>query len=374
MAAMRQRLDLDKSFTERYFEWVTGLFRGDFGLNRDGQDVSVLLKQAVGTTFRLVLIALILSILLGILVGVISAVRQYSVIDYSSTFAAFLFFSLPVFWLAVLLKEFGAIRFNDYLEQPGLSTRGIWILTILTALIAGGIVGGSRLRRLGVGVAFGAVALAVFSVIDSTDWLANPGLSLIAVSILAALAGVVAALLFAPLENRRVLIAGLAAAASGVVASVLATSWIDEMSWTRMFLLLVCALVTGAAIGAAVGGEIDRRPGIQAGMMAAFLVGIVVVTDRLLSAWEPGRTIATIGPKTPNLAAPFWKHRSTTSATRSWRRLPLRSLASPDSCASPAHQCSKHSALIMCAPPRQKVCRQARSSFAMHSALRSFRS
>jgi peptide/nickel transport system permease protein len=54
---------------------------------------------------------------------VVTAVRQYSALDYGATFSAFLFFSLPVFWLAVLLKEFGAIRFNDYLEEPACVTK-----------------------------------------------------------------------------------------------------------------------------------------------------------------------------------------------------------------------------------------------------------
>ena len=49
----------------------------------------------------------------------ISAVRQYTVFDYSSTFIAFLFFAMPVFWFAVLLKEFGAIKLNNWLATPG---------------------------------------------------------------------------------------------------------------------------------------------------------------------------------------------------------------------------------------------------------------
>jgi len=121
IAQMRQRLELDVPFLERYFNWLRGLLRGDFGVNRDGQDVWALLSQAMGTTFRLIILATVVSILIGLVIGIITAVRQYSALDYASTFAAFLFFSLPVFWLAVMLKEFGAIKFNNYLEQPGFS-------------------------------------------------------------------------------------------------------------------------------------------------------------------------------------------------------------------------------------------------------------
>ena len=38
---------------------------------------------------------------------------------------AFLFFSLPIFWVAVLLKEFGAIGFNNFLANPEIPSRPI---------------------------------------------------------------------------------------------------------------------------------------------------------------------------------------------------------------------------------------------------------
>lgn len=269
--------------------------------------MSALLGQAVGTTFRLVIIATVASILLGIFVGVISAVRQYSAIDYGSTFAAFLFYSLPVFWVAVLLKEFGAIRFNDYLEQPGLSTFGIGLLAVLTAVIVAGLTPGAWTRKAVIAGGVTAAVVAVLVAIDVTDWLSNPGLSLPVVLLLALGGGVLTALSFAPLSNRNVLAAGVAAAVIGVAGSVVMSSWIDDMSWTRMFLLAVISLVVGGVVGALLGGEIDRDAGMKAGMISAIVTGHVIVLDRFISAWSPGRTVATIGPKTPNLDAPFWE-------------------------------------------------------------------
>ncbi len=307
MAQMRRLLELDVPFMERYFQWLTGLFRGDFGTNREGQDVWTLLSQAMGTTFRLIIIATIASILIGLVIGIITAVRQYSALDYASTFAAFLFFSLPVFWLAVMLKEFGAIKFNNYLEQPGFSIAGIVIISVLTGLIAAGVTGGTKQRRL---IAFGAVAAfcaVVMWILDATDWMLNPGLSWPVIIGLSIAAGVLAAMVFAPFSIRPVQIAGVAAAGVAVVFSILFDSWIDDMSWTRMLILTVLTLGTGGLVGALVGGEIDRASAVRAGMLAAFLVGTIVSVDKFISAWEPGRTIATIGPSSPNLDAPFWE-------------------------------------------------------------------
>lgn len=306
IAARRQRLNLDQGFFERYVDWLTGIVRGDFGQNREGQDVSALLGDAITTTFRLVILATVLSIVIGIVVGIVTAVRQYSIIDYSSTFAAFLFFSLPVFWVAVLLKEFGAIKFNDFLEAPGFSPVGIGILSIIPAILAFGLTPGSNRRRLVAGLSTGVVFLVGLVIVDATDWMLNPGLSLPVVALLSIAIGVGGAALFAPLDNRRVVAAGVVTALVGVVGSVVFSSWVEDPTWTQLLLLFVFSLVTGAVVGAAVGGVIDRRAAISAGMWTTIGVGLVVAFDQFISAWGPGRTIATIGPQTPNLAGPFW--------------------------------------------------------------------
>lgn len=307
MAKMRELLELDKPFFERYFDWVTGLFSGDFGLNRDGQEVSVLLKQAAGTTFRLIVIATILSIVIGLIVGIVSAVRQYSLIDYTSTFMAFLFFSLPLFWVAVLLKEFGAIRFNDYLEAPGLSRNGIIALAVIGAIIVAGLAGGSLKRRAIAGAGAAVVSAIALIAADRAEWLTNPGLSWPVIIIASLGAGVLAAMIFAPLSTTRVLASGVTAALAGVVGARAMDPWLDDLSWTKLFLLTVFSLATGAVIGAVLGGVIDRTAAIRAGMAATMMTGAIVGFDRFISAWNPGRTIATIDPKTPNLDVPFWE-------------------------------------------------------------------
>lgn len=307
MAQLRQVLDLDVPFHERYFEWLRGLFRGDFGQNRDGQDVWALLSQAMGTTFRLIVLATVASIVLGLVIGIITAVRQYSALDYGSTFAAFLFFSLPVFWLAVMLKEFGAIKFNNYLEQPGFSLAGTIVISVLTGLIAAGLAGGSIQRRTAVLLVAGAVTGGSVAILDASDWMSNPGFSLPVIAVLSLAGGVLAAMIYAPLDTRQVVLSGVAAAGLAVVASIAFSSWIDDMTWTRMVLLTVLTLALGAGVGAVLGGEIDRTAAIRAGMTATFLVGVIVTFDEFISAWSPGRTVATIGPKSPNFDGTFWE-------------------------------------------------------------------
>lgn len=109
----RHQLNLDKPLPVRYWTWVTHFARGDMGNSVSGLNVRTLLGQRLGVTMRMIILATLLALVLAILTGVVSAVRQYHVSDYTFTFAGFLFLSMPVFWLAALLKEFVAIKFNQ---------------------------------------------------------------------------------------------------------------------------------------------------------------------------------------------------------------------------------------------------------------------
>ena len=135
----------------------------DLGMTKDGQEVSDLLVAAMGSTLRLVVAATVLAIVLGVLVGIVSALRQYSGFDYTITFSAFLFFSLPLFWVAVLLKQYVAIAFNNWLADPVIAipdARGP-LAAVRPHLAC--VLGGNRRRKWIIfGVAFVATALILF--------------------------------------------------------------------------------------------------------------------------------------------------------------------------------------------------------------------
>ncbi|MDQ3944291.1 MAG: ABC transporter permease [Actinomycetota bacterium] len=113
--ARRHELGLDRPLMTRYVDWATGAVTGDFGRSsEDNEPVADKLNRAIWVTLRLLGGALSLAVLLGVAIGVAAALRQYSKFDYASTFFAFVFFSMPVFWLAAVLKDVG-IRINNEL-------------------------------------------------------------------------------------------------------------------------------------------------------------------------------------------------------------------------------------------------------------------
>jgi peptide/nickel transport system permease protein len=127
VARLTKELNLDKPMLQRYGIWLKGAVHGDFGVDTKGRAVEPKVYSALKTTLRMVLVAFLVAITLGVSVGVFSALRQYSKFDYSFTFVAFLFFAMPVFWFAVLLKEYGAVKLNNVLEGWGYAR---WISTI----------------------------------------------------------------------------------------------------------------------------------------------------------------------------------------------------------------------------------------------------
>jgi peptide/nickel transport system permease protein len=103
------RLWLDRSWPTQYWHWISNIFlHWNWGLPVQGSDnVASDVFHAFGVTARLVIFSILIALVLAVITGVISAVKQYSVTDYTTTFLGFVFLSMPTFWFAILLKQAG---------------------------------------------------------------------------------------------------------------------------------------------------------------------------------------------------------------------------------------------------------------------------
>ncbi len=110
--ARAHALYLDHPFWQRYWHWATGFFTGDFGKDINGSPVRPELARALTTTMRLVILSVVVALILAIAIGILSALRQYTITDYSVTTVTFLFLAMPTFWFAALLQEL-AIKTNE---------------------------------------------------------------------------------------------------------------------------------------------------------------------------------------------------------------------------------------------------------------------
>lgn len=309
-------LQLDVIPPLRYFLWLGGILRGDFGVTVQGRSVNALLEQALGSTLQLVTIATVVAIILGLFVGITTALRQYSGYDYTVTFISFLFFSLPVFWVAVLLKQFVAIGFNDFLEDdPQLPIWLIAAFAVIGGLLWASIIPGT-LRRKAVTFAVAAGATATMLVImNLIDWFTYPGLSIVGVAIIGLGSAVGFTALITGLKNRRALYASLAVAGLGLVLYFPFQYGISYSitEWWMLGALAVLAVVVSVGIGWLMGG-VDKGPVMRVAAFTGFITAGAIALDRFMMVWDDyassgrirGRPIATIGSSTPNLEGSLW--------------------------------------------------------------------
>lgn len=104
VAALREQLGLNASLIERYFIWITGLVRGEFGISYTYRvPVSELIGARVWVSLPLAIYALTLSTLIAFPIGIIAASRRNSSADVGIMGFTQLGIAIPNFWFAMLL-------------------------------------------------------------------------------------------------------------------------------------------------------------------------------------------------------------------------------------------------------------------------------
>ncbi len=303
----------------RWFLWLGGVAKCvvpvaggcDLGTTFQNQPVAQLLPQAVGSTLQLVTASFLLAIVLGIALGIITALRVYSGFDYTVTTVSFFLFSLPSFLMAVLLKSFIALGYNNFLAHPVLSPVSLVVCGVVVGVVLQLVVGGSWQRRLYIFLGSGAVTALVLWYMSATGWFTRPALGPVVVILLTAAIGFVVVSILAGAHNRRAWITG------GInvvlaIAAYFGLQWLFAISTAgTIAILAVLTLVIGIVSGAIVGGP-DRGLMMRIGAITAVLSGGVVLIDRFMQSWHNyselvgGRPIATVGSQTPSLSGDVW--------------------------------------------------------------------
>jgi peptide/nickel transport system permease protein len=110
---LRHEYGLDKPLIVQFFNWLGGVFQGDFGKSISNQrDVLEDILRRLPITLHLGILATIVSFVIGVPAGVISAVKRGSWIDTIVTSLANLGITVPVFWLAVIMMYLFALKLH----------------------------------------------------------------------------------------------------------------------------------------------------------------------------------------------------------------------------------------------------------------------
>ncbi|WP_199422384.1 ABC transporter permease [Actinotalea solisilvae] len=317
---MEQRtrlLNLDTPPVLRYLIWLRGLLGflwgdGTMGESwRTNREVTDLLAGAVGVTLRLVVVATFLAMITGITVGIASALRQYTGFDYSITFASFLLYSLPTFWIAVLLKQWGAIGFNDFLRDPTIGTGGLIGISVVAGLVWSALVAGDLRRRLITFAAAGAATAVTLWFVSSTGWFLNPSLGPVLIAVTGVAIAFAVTVLSTGLRNRRALYSALTVVGIGTALWYPLQFVFPYATFWLIVGLLLVSLGVAALVGWAFGGP-DRGQSMRTAGLTAVGVAVLIFADRVMQVWRiysdysDNRPIATLGAATPGLNGDFW--------------------------------------------------------------------
>lgn len=102
---LRKHYDLDKPVHVRYIKWVKNILVLDFGnsLSPDGRKVVDKIKERLPVTLSISLLSMFITLILSIPLGIFISVNKGKIKERIVTFLSFFFYSMPSFWLAIIL-------------------------------------------------------------------------------------------------------------------------------------------------------------------------------------------------------------------------------------------------------------------------------
>ncbi len=129
---LNKELGMDKPVMQRYLKYVTDAAKLDFGTSyRSGKSVSEEILSKFPTTLKLAILSVIVSSLIGIPLGIVSAIRQYSVLDVTLTVSSLFLASVPGFWLGLMLILIFSLMLG-LLPSNGIGSIKHYIMPVLT--------------------------------------------------------------------------------------------------------------------------------------------------------------------------------------------------------------------------------------------------
>jgi peptide/nickel transport system permease protein len=149
---LTRQLGLDKPLAVQYLVWLVGndwqdidvdgdgvpdikgsrkgVLRGDFGKSfMEKRGVGELIMERLPNTLLLMVVAEVVIITFSLAIGIISALKQYSILDHTFTGFSFIGYSMPIFWTGLMLMFIFAVKFKEW-GLPYLPTVGMYDLDV----------------------------------------------------------------------------------------------------------------------------------------------------------------------------------------------------------------------------------------------------
>lgn len=137
VARLHRQLGLDQPIPLQYLQWIGHVLTGDLGYSYQQQrPVTSLIAENFPYTFELTVVSLAASVVIGGIFGTIAALRKNSIVDTIVMGAAISGFSIPSFWLGILLLLLFAVGLHWFAVFGGTTPKGM-VLPALALAVAG---------------------------------------------------------------------------------------------------------------------------------------------------------------------------------------------------------------------------------------------
>ena len=157
--ALRERYGLDQPMYMQYLKWMSRMVTGDLGFSLDWQKpIKELIGERITLTVMLGLFTFVFTWALAVPIGIISAVKQYSCVDYFFTVFNYFGVATPTFMTALIIMWLAFSRFGisvtglfspEYIDAPWSAARvedllrHMWLPMVIL-----GLDGTARLARI----------------------------------------------------------------------------------------------------------------------------------------------------------------------------------------------------------------------------------
>lgn len=151
VAAMRERMGLNRPFFEQYFSWLGNAIQGDFGKSLiTSQSVSVQIMNRLGPTLELAFASLFIGLIIAFPLGIISALYPRTPIDLFASLISQIGVSIPDFWMGILLILLFSLTLG-WLPPSGYTPIsedfGDWLSHIILPAMTAGLISGAIQTR-----------------------------------------------------------------------------------------------------------------------------------------------------------------------------------------------------------------------------------
>jgi len=136
LKAFNHAHEYDRSFWYQFLHYANQTVHGNFGYSyKLNQSVTSLFKENAGRSALLSGVSLVLAILVAVPLGIAQAVKRNSVFDYTATGASFTLYSMPLFFVSLVLIAIFALKLNWLPFEASQSTSVFGVIKDSKAMI-----------------------------------------------------------------------------------------------------------------------------------------------------------------------------------------------------------------------------------------------